>query len=108
METETAPPSGALAQAHAALAAGAWSEAFTALSAADREAPLEPVDLERLATAARMLGRDTDSIDLLTRAHRDYLARGEDRPAARCAFWLALRFLLEGEIARSSGWIARG
>jgi hypothetical protein len=46
----------------------AWGDAYTRLSAADREAPLAPEDLERLATAAYMVGRDTDSADLWARA----------------------------------------
>ncbi|MGN6392862.1 MAG: LuxR C-terminal-related transcriptional regulator [Gemmatimonadales bacterium] len=105
--TET-PASRGVAQGHAALASGVWSEAYDCLSVADREAPLDPIDVERLAMAARMLGRDAENIDLLIRAHREHLARGEEHAAARCAFWLALRFLLEGELARCSGWIARG
>jgi DNA-binding NarL/FixJ family response regulator len=108
VETEAASAGTGLAQARAAFAAGAWSEAYDSLAAADREAPLDPADVERLATAAKLLGRDAESIDLLTRAHRDHVARGQNRAAARCAFWLALRLLLEGEPARSSGWIARG
>ena len=36
----------------------AWGDAFTELSAADREVPLEPEDLGRLATAAYLVGRD--------------------------------------------------
>jgi hypothetical protein len=39
----------------------AWADAFVKLSAADRETPLAPEDLERLATAAYLVGRDADS-----------------------------------------------
>jgi hypothetical protein len=39
----------------------AWADAFVELSAADRETPLAPEDLERLATAAYLVGRDADS-----------------------------------------------
>jgi hypothetical protein len=34
----------------------AWADAFVKLSAADRETPLAPEDLERLATAAHPSG----------------------------------------------------
>ncbi len=34
----------------------AWADAYARLSAADREAPLAPEDLERLATAAYLVG----------------------------------------------------
>ena len=55
----------------------AWSDAFGQLSAADREAPLEPEDLERLATAANLIGRGAECVDLLTRAHQEFLGRGD-------------------------------
>lgn len=85
----------------------AWREAYARLSAADQEEPLGSEDLERLATAAYLLGRDADCADLRTRAYRELLASGEAAAAARCAFWLAFGLLLKGERARSSGWLAR-
>ena len=39
----------------------AWSDSHRLLTAADRDGPLEPEDLERLATAAYLLGRDDES-----------------------------------------------
>ena len=85
----------------------AWAEAHARLSAADREEPLGPEDLERLATAARLIGRDAESTDLRARAYQEYERRGDVERAARCAFWLALELLLEGEEARSGGWVSR-
>ena len=41
----------------------AWAEAYARLSAAERESPLEPEDLERLAMAAYLVGREVDSAD---------------------------------------------
>ena len=38
----------------------AWGDAYTQLSAADRETSLEREDLERFATAAYLLGRDAE------------------------------------------------
>ena len=85
----------------------AWRATYDELSAADRSARLEPEDVERLATAAHLLGLDTDSADLLARAYHDHLDRGAVERAARCAFWLAFGLLFRGETARGSGWLAR-
>jgi hypothetical protein len=38
-----------------------WGEAFAQLMASDHEAPLEIGDLERLAVAAHLVGRDDES-----------------------------------------------
>ena len=85
----------------------AWSAAHAGLSAADRESPLEPPDLELLLTAAYLTGRDDEGAALSARAYRDWLARGQPVRAARVAFWLAFHLLLRGEAARGGGWLAR-
>ena len=51
-----------------AYARQAWGEAYARLAAADREGPLGPEDLERLATAAYLVGRDAESADGWERA----------------------------------------
>ena len=51
----------ALGRARDAFARKAWAESYRLFEAADREAPLEPEDLERLATAAYLIGRDAES-----------------------------------------------
>jgi DNA-binding CsgD family transcriptional regulator/tetratricopeptide (TPR) repeat protein len=96
-----------LVQGRSAFAAHAWADAYERLSAADRQAPLEPGDLERLATAAYLVGRDDESAELWARAHHELLGRGETGRAARCAFWLAFGLLNRGESARGGGWVAR-
>ena len=85
----------------------AWAEAYTALTAADRETPLSPGDLERLARAAHLIGKDTEGADRRGRAHRGFLEQQEPERAARCAFWLGLGLLEKGEMAQASGWLAR-
>jgi DNA-binding CsgD family transcriptional regulator len=85
----------------------AWADAFAQLSATDREFPLEAEDLERLATAAYLIGRDDDGAGAGARAHHEFLRRGEVERAVRCAFWLAFSLLNRGEVARGGGWIAR-
>ena len=85
----------------------AWGEAFAELSAADREAGLELEDLERLAVAAFLVGRDDESADAWTRAHHECLRLGDVVRAARCAGWLAQGLLVRGEVAAAGGWLAR-
>lgn len=98
---------GALEQGRHAYRKQAWAEAFAQLMVADRESPLGPEDLELLATAAYLVGRDNDGADLLTRTHREHLARSNPAGAARCAIWLGMQLLLKGEVARAGGWLAR-
>ena len=85
----------------------AWADAFAELSAADRSAPLEPEDVERLAMAAYLIGRDQASVAAWERAHHAQLERGEVERAARCAGWLVFVLLNGGELARAGGWLAR-
>ena len=85
----------------------AWSEAYTQLMAADESAPLETEDLERLARAADLIGRDAESDAAWARAYRARLECGDVEGAARDAFWLGQRLLTRGEPARGGGWLAR-
>ncbi|CAN5737583.1 LuxR C-terminal-related transcriptional regulator [soil metagenome] len=96
-----------LARGRASFEQKAWGDAFALLTAADQEAPLEPEDLERLATAAQLLGRVDDIADLWGRAYRERLDRGDEERAARCAFWLGMSFINRGEMAPGFAWIAR-
>jgi DNA-binding CsgD family transcriptional regulator len=97
----------ARARGRACFGRRAWADAFAALSAADRDVPLEPDDLERLATAAYLIGRDEESVEVWERAHRELLSRGEPLRGARCAGWLVFVLLNRGEFARAAGWLAR-
>jgi DNA-binding NarL/FixJ family response regulator len=85
----------------------AWGNAFDQLSAADQQTPLAPEDLERLAMAAYLVGRDADRDEVLARAHQEWLRLGSAVGAVRCAFWLAFGLLNRGELARGGGWLAR-
>jgi DNA-binding CsgD family transcriptional regulator len=98
----------ALDRGRASFGRQAWGDAYTQLSAAAREGALEPDDLERLAMAAHLVGQDSASADAYARAHQGFLNRRDAPRAARCAFWLAFHLLIEGEPARSGGWLARG
>ena len=84
-----------------------WAESYRLFEAADREAPLDPEDLERLATAAYLVGRDDECEAFWERAHHRFLERGDLEGAARSAFWLGVGLQLGGAIAPASGWFAR-
>ena len=89
----------------AAFARRAWGEARALLSGTG---PLEVEDLERLAIAAHLVGRDEESAQTWERAHVEALRRGDVDRAVRGAFWLGFGLLLRGEVAQASGWLARG
>jgi DNA-binding CsgD family transcriptional regulator len=85
----------------------AWGESYRLLEAYDREAPLDPEDLERLATAAFLIGRDEESEAFRARAHQLFLSRGDMQGAAGSASWLAFGLVWRGAMAPASGWLAR-
>lgn len=88
-----------------AFARRAWSEAFDTLAEADRACPLDLDDLERLATAAYLLGRD--DAELWARTFHECIRTDDGPRAARCAFLLAFGLFSRGEGARAAGWLAR-
>jgi DNA-binding NarL/FixJ family response regulator len=103
----------ALDRGREAFARQAWGDAYAHLSAADREAPLAVEDLERLAVAADLIGREAECTDLWARAHHEWLRQAgaagaaDTARAVRCAFWLAMGLRRRGELARAGGWLAR-
>jgi hypothetical protein len=96
------------ARAHDSFERPMWGDAFARLSAAHREGQLGVEDLERLAVAAYMVGRDDACEEAWTAAHHAWLDRGEAERAARCAFWQALGLFFRGDLAPAMGWVARG
>jgi DNA-binding CsgD family transcriptional regulator len=86
---------------------GAWLDAYEALAAADLSESLEAGDLELLATAAYMLGRESEYVDVLERAHRAHLEGNRPLAALRCAFWIGVTLANRGHVARASGWLGR-
>lgn len=83
-----------------------WVAEYAALSAAEPE-HLPPADIERLAVAAAMLGRDDEAVRRREQAFEAYLERGELDRAAECGFWLTFHFDNHGEHGQASGWAAR-
>jgi DNA-binding NarL/FixJ family response regulator len=87
-----------------AFARRAWGDARALLGTGEA---LEVEDLERLAIAAYLIGRDEESAEAWQRAQLECVRLGDHDRAARCAFWLGLALMLRGEMAQGSGWLAR-
>ncbi len=100
-------PTHLISRGREAFARRKWREAHEHLSAADDDVPLESDDLERLATAAYLIGEDARATALWTRVHHVLIDRGETERAARWGFWLSLSMLLAGEMAQATGWLSR-
>jgi DNA-binding CsgD family transcriptional regulator len=86
----------------------AWGDAYHALTCADQASPLDVEDLDRLATAAYLTGRELEFQQLIERLYRVHTESGDGARAARCTFWLAITFLIRGERGQSNAWTARG
>jgi ATP/maltotriose-dependent transcriptional regulator MalT len=84
-----------------------WLDAYRALSTADAAAPLVADDVERLATAASMVGRMDEHLALLERAHHLRLEQGESLRAARWAGTIGMNLAVRGEMGPAGGWFAR-
>jgi hypothetical protein len=97
----------ALGRGRRSFAQQEWADAYAQLSAAAAQVPLEPVDLEQLATASYLVGRDDDMAAFGARAHQGFLNQGSVERAIRCAFWIAFDYVNRGEAARAGGWVDR-
>ena len=95
-------------RARRAFARRLWGDAFAGFSALHRERELDGEDLERLAVAAYMVGKDEACEEGWLAAHRAWLRRGEVERAAGCAVWQALGLFFRGDLAPAMGWVARG
>jgi ATP/maltotriose-dependent transcriptional regulator MalT len=91
-----------LEEGRQAYARSAWSEAYDGLAGAE-----DADDLERLATAAYMLGREDEYLQIMERAHKRRADAGEKRAAARCAFWIGIHLALRGQMGPGTGWLGR-
>ena len=85
----------------------AWADAYASLSHADRMSPLGRDDLELLATAAYLTGRDLDYRTILERVHHADVAANAPIRAARSAFWIGFTSMFTGDVALATGWLSR-
>jgi DNA-binding NarL/FixJ family response regulator len=90
-----------------AYARRAWVEAYESLCRAHGDEPLDPNDIELLATSTFMLGRDDESVTWLERAHQRFLDEEQTLRAVRCAAWIVLNLAIRGEIGPATGWLGR-
>jgi len=95
-----------LARARASFERREWRAAREAYGAVG-SAGLAVDDLERLAVAAYLTGADEQSDAAWLRAHATALGAGDGRRAAACAFWLGWNLMFRGDMAGSTGWLAR-
>lgn len=63
--------------------------------------------MERFATAAYLIGREREALELWTQLHHECSKIGRIDEAVRWAFWLGLFHLLAGRASQASGWCAR-
>jgi DNA-binding CsgD family transcriptional regulator len=85
----------------------AWADAYQAFLRADRDTRLAAEDLDLLAMAAYLVGRDEDYLKALERAYNAHRDARRRLRAVRCAFWLGFRLLMRGEMGRATGWFSR-
>ena len=85
----------------------AWRDAHEALGTADASEGISAEDLERFATSAYMLGRESEYLEALERAHSAHLESDQPLEALRCAFWIGVTLASSGEIGSAGGWLAR-
>lgn len=84
-----------------------WNNAYIFFSSADHAHQTEPEDIRRLATAAYLTGKVSESTEIWARAHHEYLENNKKRQAANCAFWLGIILFNQGEKTQGGGWMAR-
>ena len=105
--SDTAPGS-LVDRARRAFDAQRWADAYALLREGEASAPLVGPDLHRLAVAAALLGHDDERVDAWERAYQAFLSAGDVARALRTTFWLSVALMSSGEVARASGWFARG
>jgi DNA-binding CsgD family transcriptional regulator len=107
MSARSTAPRTTLQQGRESFRRQAWADAEAQLSAADREEPIDPADLERLAVATYLLGRYEESAAVTRRIYTESVRAGDVASAVRSAFWVAVEHLGRGEMAQAGGWLAR-
>jgi DNA-binding CsgD family transcriptional regulator len=99
--------SGSLERGRDAFHRQTWAEAYAQLSAADADTPLDADDLLPLALSSLLIGRDEESVSALTRAHQQFLTRGDIPKAAQCAIWVGWTLLNGIDMVRGTAWLSR-
>jgi DNA-binding NarL/FixJ family response regulator len=95
------------ADARATFERGDWGDAYRGLAELAAGGQLSVDDLDRLATAAYLTGRDEEAFAHWTRAHQDAAAAGDVVRAVGFAARLSSVLGFKGDIGRASGWAER-
>lgn len=95
------------AQARASFARCSWGDAYQRFAQADATTVLDLDDLERLALAAYLTGRDEEATLAWTRAQQQAIRRDDPQRAARNAVLVGAGLMFRGETAPALGWFAR-
>lgn len=93
--------------ARSALDRREWGHAYRLLSERAGAGPLSVDELDWLATAAYLTGRDEEAFDRWAEAHRAALGAGDAERAVRLGFRISSGMGFKGDIGRASGWVAR-
>ena len=72
-----------------------------------RASELSIDELDWLATAAYLTGRDDEAFELWAAVHRACIDAGDVARAARVGVQLSHAYTFKGDIARGSGWVER-
>ena len=100
--------SGTLEQGRRSFAQRLWAEAYARLAAADADTALELDDLEHLALAAYLIGRNDASTGAWMRAHHKAIRRNDLRRAARNALLIGSDLMFRKSRRRWDGSHAPG
>jgi DNA-binding CsgD family transcriptional regulator/tetratricopeptide (TPR) repeat protein len=96
-----------LAAARAAHREHRWDDACAGFLAVDAPEGIAVEDLEMLAECAQLSGLHDAAVSALERAYALRVRESDLHAASTDAFWLWQAFLLDGEMARANGWLAR-
>jgi ATP/maltotriose-dependent transcriptional regulator MalT len=93
-------------QARAALAAGAWPDAYAAFRDVD-PSELTGHDLDGMADAAWWMSQLAESVELRHKAYSAHVTAGDERGAAAAAARLAVEHFIRGEPSVGAGFLMR-
>jgi DNA-binding CsgD family transcriptional regulator/tetratricopeptide (TPR) repeat protein len=96
----------AIEDARAACDDNRWGDAYRLLSSVELET-LSIDDLDRLATAAYLVGHDEDGFACWARAHQRCIDEGAIHRAAYFGAQVAQGLGFKGDLGRCSGWVDR-
>jgi DNA-binding CsgD family transcriptional regulator/tetratricopeptide (TPR) repeat protein len=99
----TTPPDAA----RLALDGREWGHAYRLLSERAGAGTLSVDELDWLATASYLTGRDEEAFEHWSEAHVAALAAGDPRRAAQLGYRIGSGLGFKGDVPRLSGWVAR-